>query len=78
MISLLRGPDFHFGQVIYIKALAVSRDTSRLSLTMSKEAKEGANDDQELERLGYVPSFKREFSNLATVCMLEANTLMCY
>ena len=64
--------------MIYIKALAVSRDTSRLSLTMSKEATEGANDDQELERLGYVPSFKREFSNLATVCMLEANTLMCY
>jgi hypothetical protein len=24
-------------------------------------------DDRELEALGYVPSFKREFSNLATV-----------
>lgn len=34
---------------------------------MSKEATAGANDDQELERLGYVPSFKREFSNLATI-----------
>ena len=25
-------------------------------------------DDKKLEALGYVPSFKREFSNLATVC----------
>jgi hypothetical protein len=25
------------------------------------------DDDKELESLGYVPSFKREFSNLATV-----------
>ena len=25
------------------------------------------DDDRELEALGYVPSFKREFSNLATV-----------
>ena len=28
------------------------------------------DDDKELEALGYVPSFKREFSNLATVCYL--------
>ena len=26
------------------------------------------DDDKELEALGYVPSFRREFSNLATVC----------
>ena len=26
-----------------------------------------SEDDRELEALGYVPSFKREFSNLATV-----------
>ncbi len=26
------------------------------------------DDDKKLEALGYVPSFKREFSNLATVC----------
>lgn len=26
-------------------------------------------DDRELEALGYVPSFKREFTNLATVCL---------
>jgi len=26
------------------------------------------NDDQELVALGYQPSFKREFSSLATVC----------
>jgi hypothetical protein len=26
-----------------------------------------SDDDRELEALGYVPSFKREFSNLATV-----------
>jgi hypothetical protein len=26
------------------------------------------DDDKELLALGYVPSFKREFSNLATVC----------
>jgi hypothetical protein len=25
-------------------------------------------DDKKLEAMGYVPSFKREFSNLATVC----------
>jgi len=28
----------------------------------------GDDDDKKLESLGYVPSFKREFSNLATVC----------
>ena len=27
----------------------------------------GIDDDRKLEELGYVPSFKREFSNLATV-----------
>ena len=27
-------------------------------------------DDRELEALGYVPSFKREFTNLATVIQL--------
>jgi hypothetical protein len=26
------------------------------------------DDDKKLESLGYVPSFKREFSNLATAC----------
>lgn len=26
-------------------------------------------DNKKLEALGYVPSFKREFSNLATVCL---------
>ena len=26
------------------------------------------DDDKLLEEIGYVPSFKREFSNLATVC----------
>jgi len=26
------------------------------------------DDDKKLESLGYIPSFKREFSNLATVC----------
>ena len=26
------------------------------------------DDNKKLESLGYVPSFKREFSNLATVC----------
>jgi hypothetical protein len=29
------------------------------------------DDDKKLESLGYVPSFKREFSNLATVCGLH-------
>lgn len=28
------------------------------------------DDDKELVALGYEPSFKREFSNLATVCAL--------
>jgi hypothetical protein len=28
------------------------------------------DDDRELEALGYKPSFKREFSNLATVCFV--------
>ena len=27
----------------------------------------GIDDDRKLEELGYVPSFKREFTNLATV-----------
>lgn len=27
----------------------------------------GIDDDRKLEELGYIPSFKREFSNLATV-----------
>ena len=31
------------------------------------------NDDQELVALGYKPSFKREFSNLATVRFLFEN-----
>jgi hypothetical protein len=31
-------------------------------------------DDRELEAMGYVPSFKREFSNLATVRMI----VMCW
>ena len=31
-----------------------------------------SNDDKELEALGYVPSFKREFSNLATVRLVCA------
>ncbi|KAF8260280.1 hypothetical protein EI94DRAFT_1811904 [Lactarius quietus] len=26
-------------------------------------------DDKKLEAMGYVPSFKREFSNLATLCI---------
>ena len=30
----------------------------------------GIDDDKKLEELGYIPSFKREFSNLATVCCL--------
>ena len=28
------------------------------------------DDDRKLEELGYIPSFKREFSNLATVSLL--------
>lgn len=27
----------------------------------------GIDDDRKLQELGYIPSFKREFSNLATV-----------
>ena len=34
-------------------------------------------DDRELEALGYVPSFKREFSNLATVRLVGALVLIC-
>ena len=33
------------------------------------------DDDRELEALGYVPSFKREFSNLATVRALTQMSL---
>ena len=29
------------------------------------------DDDKILEQIGYVPSFKREFSNLATVCIFS-------
>lgn len=31
-------------------------------------------DDKELEALGYAPSFKREFSNLATVNIMSYST----
>lgn len=31
------------------------------------------DDDKELEAMGYVPSFKREFSNLATVSTYNAS-----
>jgi hypothetical protein len=38
-------------------------------------------DDKKLEAMGYVPSFKREFSNLATVCaphsILSLFLIMC-
>jgi hypothetical protein len=34
------------------------------------------DDDRELEALGYVPSFKREFSNLATVRVCVAQNLV--
>lgn len=33
------------------------------------------NDDKELEALGYKPSFKREFSNLATVRRMTVKTV---
>lgn len=33
------------------------------------------NDDKELEALGYKPSFKREFSNLATVRRMMVKTV---
>jgi hypothetical protein len=36
------------------------------------------DDDRELEALGYKPSFKREFSNLATVCFSPVLNLSIY
>jgi hypothetical protein len=36
------------------------------------------DDDRELEALGYVPSFKREFSNLATVRACAAQKLVSH
>ena len=34
------------------------------------------DDDRKLEELGYIPSFKREFSNLATVCRRFSGDLL--
>jgi hypothetical protein len=43
----------------------LTRDTPYTSTTVASS--DSDEDDKELEMLGYVPSFKREFSNLATV-----------
>ena len=40
-----------------------------LSVTAEKPFDSGNNDDRELRALGYKPSFKREFTNLATVSL---------
>ena len=34
------------------------------------------DDDRKLEELGYIPSFKREFSNLATVSLLFSKSFL--
>jgi hypothetical protein len=48
----------------FLHTLTISTMTDREYGTSSLED----DDDKKLESLGYVPSFKREFSNLATVC----------
>jgi len=40
--------------------------------------RETDDDDKKLESLGYVPSFKREFSNLATVRSLYIYTFFVF
>jgi hypothetical protein len=46
----------------------VSRHLSQLMSTVPDQTiAAGIDDDRKLEELGYIPSFKREFSNLATV-----------
>ena len=47
------------------------RSCSLSSLIMDFATTAITDDDDELVALGYVPSFKREFSNLATVCLVS-------
>lgn len=43
----------------------LSTDKKQFDISVGTSA--DSDDDRELEALGYKPSFKREFSNLATV-----------
>ena len=43
--------------------------TNNLQVSAAEVSSSIDEDDRELEALGYVPSFKREFSNLATVSL---------
>ncbi len=50
-----------------------TKDTSTPNESVSVHSTgSSSDDDKELEALGYVPSFKREFSNLATVWLVCA------
>lgn len=52
--------------LFYLKAWSISF-TPLSSVTAKKPMDRANNDDKELVALGYKPSFKREFTNLATV-----------
>lgn len=51
-----------------IKGMDAAKSPGEFQTTSGSEIMSAVDDDdRELEALGYVPSFKREFSNLATV-----------
>jgi hypothetical protein len=70
--------ELHFHQQIpyYLPGLPVALELSLVSFSRifnMPDREYGSTDyqdedDKKLEAMGYVPSFKREFSNLATVC----------
>ncbi len=49
--------------------MTTAKDSKHLSSLSIGSSSSFSDDDKELEALGYVPSFKREFSNLATVLL---------
>ena len=53
------------------KSVLELEKSNRLQVSANEVTSSLSEDDRELEALGYVPSFKREFSNLATVSLLR-------
>ena len=68
--------DSHLGDNVDLKKSRIgSRKGEPMALEAGAHSVESVDDDgAELEALGYVPSFKREFSNLATV---SSSSLSC-
>ena len=50
------------------------KETTADTRSVASDSDNSADDDNKLLQIGYVPSFKREFSNIATV---RAPSLAC-